>query len=86
MKREQGVNNNFANYLLNPLNDFPELFTDTLVNSITANKTTWIQQYNHSLLSSNSNIFNISNDLSASSIVQTKMSGLKETYQQWNKY
>ena len=36
MKREQGVNNNFANYLLNPLNDFPELFTDTLVNSITA--------------------------------------------------
>lgn len=72
MKREQGVNNNFANYLLNPLNDFPELFTDTLVNSITANKdiTTWIQQYNHSLLSSNSNIFNISNDLSASSIVQ----------------
>lgn len=72
MKREQGVNNNFADYLLNPLNDFPELFTDTLVNSITANKgiTTWMQQYNHSLLSSNSNIFNINNNLSASSIVQ----------------
>lgn len=72
MKREQDVNNNFADYLLNPLNDFPELFTDTLVNSITANKgiTTWIQQYNHSLLSSNSNLFNISNDLSVSSIVQ----------------
>ena len=63
---------NFANYLLNPLNDFPELFTDTLVNSLVANKdiTSWIQNYNHSLLSANSNIFNIDNDYNASSIVQ----------------
>ena len=37
MKRERNVDQNFANYLLNPLNDFPELFTDTLVNSLVAN-------------------------------------------------
>ena len=72
MKRERNVDQNFANYLLNPLNDFPELFTDTLVNSLVANKdiTSWIQNYNHSLLSANSNIFNIDNDYNASSIVQ----------------
>ena len=37
-----------------------------------ANKdiTSWIQNYNHSLLSANSNIFNIDNDYNASSIVQ----------------
>ncbi|MBX5322297.1 type VII secretion protein EsaA [Staphylococcus caprae] len=72
MKRERNVDQIFANYLLNPLNDFPELFTDTLVNSLVANKdiTSWIQNYNHSLLSANSNIFNIDNDYNASSIVQ----------------
>ncbi|MCQ1130535.1 type VII secretion protein EsaA [Staphylococcus aureus] len=29
MTREHGVNSKFSNYLLNPINDFPELFTDT---------------------------------------------------------
>ena len=83
MKRERNVDQNFANYLLNPLNDFPELFTDTLVNSLVANKdiTSWIQNYNHSLLSANSNIFNIDNDYNASSIVQDQGSFSIKIYQ-----
>ena len=83
MKRERNVDQNFANYLLNPLNDFPELFTDTLVNSLVANKdiTSWIQNYNHSLLSANSNIFNIDNDYNASSIVQDQGSFFDKIYQ-----
>ena len=38
MTREHGVNSKFSNYLLNPINDFPELFTDTLVNSFLQTK------------------------------------------------
>ncbi|EFU84243.1 type VII secretion protein EsaA [Staphylococcus lugdunensis] len=71
MTREQNVNQNFANYLLNPLNDFPELFTDTLVNSINANNdiTKWLQGYNNSLLSAKPEAFSIQSDNDVSSIV-----------------
>lgn len=72
MKREQNVNNRFSDYLLNPLNDFPALFTDALVNSLGANQgiTKMIHNYNNSLLSSDSNIFNLNTNHSASAIVQ----------------
>ncbi|MCM3518708.1 type VII secretion protein EsaA [Staphylococcus xylosus] len=72
MKREQNVSNRFSDYLLNPLNDFPALFTDALVNSLGANQgiTKMIHNYNNSLLSSDSNIFNINTNHSASAIVQ----------------
>ncbi|WP_323703684.1 type VII secretion protein EsaA [Mammaliicoccus sp. Dog046] len=74
MSREQSVNKKFSNYLLNPLNDFPSLFTDTSVNSTIANNdiTTWVQQYNRSLLSANSDIFNVNVNENATSIVQSQ--------------
>lgn len=72
MDRDQKVNNKFSNYLLDPLNDFPSLFTDALVNSLGANHdiTKMIQNYNNSLISSDSSIFNINNNHTASTIVQ----------------
>lgn len=76
MKRQQNVDNEYSNYLLDPLNDFPSLFTDTLGNSLAANKdiTKMMHQYNHSLLSSDSNDFNVDSDQSASSIVDDQSS------------
>lgn len=69
-ERQNSTDHMFQNYLLNPLNDYPQTFTDLKVNSITANKsiTNWIIGYNHSLLTQNNNIFNINH--SASEIVQ----------------
>ncbi|HCV7824602.1 TPA: type VII secretion protein EsaA [Staphylococcus aureus] len=72
MTREHGVNSKFSNYLLNPINDFPELFTDTLVNSISANKdiTKWFQTYNKSLLSANSDTFRVNTDYNVSTLIE----------------
>ncbi|MFG0930768.1 type VII secretion protein EsaA, partial [Staphylococcus sp. 231237_7MaSpsaltlick] len=72
MKREEHVNKQFSNYLLNPLNDYPILFTDALVNSLGANNdvTNLMHTYNNTLLSSDSSVFNINTNNSASKIVQ----------------
>ncbi|MCU5745662.1 type VII secretion protein EsaA [Staphylococcus sp. SQ8-PEA] len=80
IKREQSVYNRFSDYLLNPLNDFPSLFTDALVNSLGANHdiTKMIQNYNNSLLSSDSSVFNIDTNSSASTIVQDQNSLFEE--------
>ncbi|MBE7582448.1 type VII secretion protein EsaA, partial [Staphylococcus aureus] len=76
MTREHGVNSKFSNYLLNPINDFPELFTDTLVNSISANKdiTKWFQTYNKSLLSANSDTFRVNTDYNVSTLIEKQNS------------
>ncbi|MHD0398638.1 type VII secretion protein EsaA [Staphylococcus simulans] len=64
----------FQSYLLDPLNDYPQSFTDLMVNSITANKTITelITGYNHSILSQDGNIFNI--ESKASEIVRNQSS------------
>ena len=92
MKREKNVNNRFSNYLLDPLNDFPSLFTDTLVNSLGANTdiTKMTQNYNNSLLSSNSDLFSVDSNNSASNIVQNQntffeqnMSAMEQTLEDY---
>lgn len=87
MTREHGVNSKFSNYLLNPINDFPELFTDTLVNSISANKdiTKWFQTYNKSLLSANSDTFRVNTDYNVSTLIENKIHYLTSTIQRWIK-
>lgn len=87
MTREHGVNSKFSNYLLNPINDFPELFTDTLVNSISANKdiTKWFQTYNKSLLSANSDTFRVNTDYNVSTLIENKIHYLTNTIQRWIK-
>ncbi|ARJ50993.1 type VII secretion protein EsaA [Staphylococcus lutrae] len=61
MTRQGQVDQRFANYLVNPLNDFPKFLTDLIVHSISANNdiTTWIQEYNHSLLNADEKAFQL---------------------------
>ena len=72
MKRQERVDQKFSQYLLNPLNDFPEHFTDVFVNALSANNhvSSWMSGYNNSLLSANSNIFGLNTNHSASTLLQ----------------
>lgn len=71
MSRQGQVDQRFSNFLVDPLNDFPRLFTDLMVHSISANKdiTTWIQEYNRSLLSSDYKTFQLPSDENVSTLV-----------------
>lgn len=71
MSRQGQVDQRFSNYLVDPLNDFPRLFTDLMVHSISANKdiTTWIREYNQSLLSSDYKTFQLPSDENVSTLV-----------------
>ncbi|AJC97014.1 type VII secretion protein EsaA [Staphylococcus hyicus] len=71
MSRQGLVDQRFSNYLVDPLNDFPRLFTDLMVHSISANKdiTTWIREYNQSLLSSDYKTFQLPSDENVSTLV-----------------
>ncbi|AVO03102.1 type VII secretion protein EsaA [Staphylococcus simulans] len=73
-EKQSKTDHMFQAYLLDPLNDYPQSFTDLMVNSIAANKTITelITGYNHSILNQDTNIFNIKSK--ASEIVQKQSS------------
>ena len=81
MSRQGHVENRFSNFLVNPLNDFPKLFTDLMVHSISANGdiTQWIQEYHRSLLSSDIQTFQLPSDENASTLVHQQ----QETFAQY---
>lgn len=81
MSRQGHVDHRFTQFLVNPLNDFPKLFTDLMVHSISANGdiTQWIQEYNRSLLSSDIITFQLSTDENASTLVNQQ----QETFAQY---
>ncbi|UEX90023.1 type VII secretion protein EsaA [Staphylococcus ratti] len=81
MTRQGNVDQRFTNFLVNPLNDFPKLFTDLMVHSISANNdiTQWIQEYNRSLLSSDAKTFQLPSNEGVSKLVNDQ----QETFAQY---